>query len=122
MFVFDLKNKIIHLSYYFIKNWKLYQKDHTVIASYYMLQTLFFINFMMYRHLYYALSLAKLDEKKIILDLGCSDGPFLPTLNKYGNDICDLNHIIFYGKKGIGKYSQALNFINRFLLKLNRLI
>ncbi len=36
------------------------------------------------------------------------------TLNKYGYDICDLNHTIFYGKKGIGKYSQALNFIKRY--------
>lgn len=36
------------------------------------------------------------------------------TLNKYGDDISNLNHTIFYGKKGIGKYSQALNFIKRY--------
>ena len=36
------------------------------------------------------------------------------TLNSFGNDINNLNHMIFYGKKGIGKYSQVLNFIEKF--------
>lgn len=35
------------------------------------------------------------------------------TLNFFGDDIKNLNHMIFYGKKGIGKYSQVLNFIAR---------
>lgn len=36
------------------------------------------------------------------------------TLNFFGSDIRNLNHMIFYGKKGIGKYSQVLNFISRY--------
>ena len=35
-------------------------------------------------------------------------------LNSFGSNIDNLNHIIFYGKKGIGKYSQVLNFIKKF--------
>ena len=87
-----MKKKIIHLSYHFnqkleIKSKNLYSYSKLLYDSDSLI-----INFMMYRHLYYALSLAKLDEKKIILDLGCSDGPFLPTLNKYGKKIIGLDY------------------------------
>ena len=51
----------------------------------------FVINLYIYRHLYYALNLTELDEKKTILDLGCGDGPFLPTLNRYGKKIIGLD-------------------------------
>ena len=36
------------------------------------------------------------------------------SLNTFGTNINQLNHMIFYGKKGIGKYSQMLHFIKRY--------
>ena len=36
------------------------------------------------------------------------------SLNAFGTNINQLNHMIFYGKKGIGKYSQMLHFIKRY--------
>ena len=37
-----------------------------------------------------------------------------PLLKSQGNEIEKLNHMIFYGPAGIGKYSQSLNFIKKF--------
>ena len=37
-----------------------------------------------------------------------------PLLKSQGNEIEKLNHMIFYGPSGIGKYSQSLNFIKKF--------
>lgn len=45
----------------------------------------------MYRHLYYALNLIDSCESNLILDIGCGDAPFLPTLNRYGKRIIGLD-------------------------------
>ena len=37
-----------------------------------------------------------------------------PLLKSQGNEIEKLNHMIFYGPSGIGKYTQSLNFIKKF--------
>lgn len=37
-----------------------------------------------------------------------------PVLNEYSKNIENLEHLIFYGSQGIGKYSQALYFIKNF--------
>ena len=51
----------------------------------------FLINLYIYRHLFYALNLESFKKSKIILDLGCADGPFLPTLNLYGKRVIGLD-------------------------------
>ena len=37
-----------------------------------------------------------------------------PVLSEYSKNINNLEHLIFYGSQGIGKYSQALYFIKNF--------
>jgi DNA polymerase III delta prime subunit len=37
-----------------------------------------------------------------------------PLLKSQGNEIEKLNHMIFYGPSGIGKYTQSINFIKKF--------
>ena len=53
----------------------------------------FLINFYIYRHFIYALNIVKLNQEKekTILDIGCGDGPFLPSLNNYGKRIIGLD-------------------------------
>ncbi len=53
----------------------------------------FFLDFYMYRHLYYAINLINPRKCKYIIDLGCADGPLLPNVNQYGkfNIGIDLN-------------------------------
>lgn len=36
------------------------------------------------------------------------------TLNSLSNDFNNESHMIFYGKSGIGKYTQALNYIKKY--------
>ena len=38
----------------------------------------------------------------------------IPLLDSYGDKIENLNHMIFYGPGGIGKYTQVLNFIKKY--------
>ncbi len=86
-----MKKKVIHLSYFYIG-----ELHETLPKSYssrklYFSHSIFIILYI-YRHLYYALNLPKIDDGKIILDLGCGDGPFFPTLNRYGKRIIGLDH------------------------------
>ncbi len=71
----------------------------------------------MYRHLFYALNLAKLDEKAIILDLGCADGPFLPTLNRYGKILIGLDYTLEWLL-----YAKNLKNFRKFPLKKTLLL
>lgn len=80
-----MKKKVIHLSYYFKE-----KSENTYSKNLYNSKS-FTLNFYIYKHLYYALNLAKIHEEKIILDIGCGDGPFFPTLNKYGGKIIGLD-------------------------------
>ncbi len=85
-----MKKKVIHLSYFY--NEELHEKPQKSYSSrkLYFSHSIF-ITLYIYRHLYYALNLPKIDDGKIILDLGCGDGPFFPTLNRYGKCIIGLD-------------------------------
>ena len=98
-----MKREVISLSYFFNENSDINQEIFTdwvsiekFIDNYnycfhlYSLYS-FLINLYIYRHLYYALNLESFSRNKIILDLGCADGPFLPTLNFYGKRVIGLD-------------------------------
>ena len=67
------RKKIINLTYYY-KDASEDSYSKSLYAS-----NSFILNSIMYKHLYYALNLTDLNG--VILDLGCGDGPFLPTLH-----------------------------------------
>lgn len=86
-----MKKKVIHLSYFLNEKSDIEtDKTYSCIKKLYCSNS-FSIEIYIYRHLFYTLNFAKLNETKIILDLGCGDGPFLPTLNKYGKRIIGLD-------------------------------
>ena len=84
-----MKKKVIHLSYF--HNKELHEKPQKSYSRRLYFSHSIFIYIYIYRHLYYALNLPKIDDGKIILDLGCGDGPFFPTLNRYGKRIIGLD-------------------------------
>ncbi len=71
-----MKKKILHLKYY-LEN----LNENTYCRRLYFSKSNL-IEFFSYKHLYYALNLANFENCNVILDLGCGDGPFLPTLNQ----------------------------------------
>jgi len=80
-----LKKKVIHLSYYLTDS-----PDNSYSKNLYNSKS-FILNFYIYKHLYYALNLAAINDEKLILDMGCGDGPFFPTLENYGGKIIGLD-------------------------------
>lgn len=98
-----MKRKVISLSYFFNENsdinkeiftkWEFNEEffdNYNYCFHVYSLNS-FLINLYVYRHLYYALNLESFSRDKIILDLGCADGPFLPSLNFYGKRVIGLD-------------------------------
>ncbi len=84
-----MKKKVIDLSYFY--NREIHEKPQKSYSKKLYFSNSIFITLYMYRHLYYALNLPKIDDGKIILDLGCGDGPFFPTLSRYGKVIIGLD-------------------------------
>lgn len=80
------RKKIINLNYYYKE-----ASEDSYSKSLYASNS-FILNSIMYKHLYYALNLADLNG--VILDLGCGDGPFLPTLNIFKKKIIGLDFSI----------------------------
>lgn len=82
-----MKNRIISLTSFFEqKSNRHFNDSYHYCHNLYNSESLL-IKFYIYRHLYFANNMADFEKNKIILDLGCADGPFLPTLNYYGNRI-----------------------------------
>lgn len=108
--VSNFKKKIINLSYYLDS-----QSNLTLNNSYCKRlynSNSFLIDFYIYRHFYYALNIVKLNQEKMILDIGCGDGPFLPSLNKYGKRVIGLDLLL-------GMISKAKDLINFNKFRLN---
>ena len=101
-----MKKRVIKLSYFFDNKKSDIKKDgfstlddiresledYNYCKYVYSLNS-YLIDFYIYRHLYYALNLGSFKKNKIILDLGCADGPFLPTLNLYGKKVIGLDNL-----------------------------
>lgn len=102
-----MKKRVIHVSYFFNKKSNFLYSD-LLYSSKSFLQNQF-----TYNHFYYALNLAHIDENKTVLDLGCADGPFLPTLNRYGNIVIGLD----FSQGLLSRAKSLLNHKNHPLKK-----
>lgn len=111
-----MKRKIIHLSYYFK-----HKQDKKFDNLYVYCKNLFYSNSYLidlysYRHLFFALNIAELIDNKKILDLGCADGPFLPTLNRNGSIIIGLDFLLDWLLKAKDLKDSKENSLERVIL------